>query len=58
MRISTVKLVLSFWANAKLKDITCIVNHHFHLPRRFYSVNKGYSIVFQLHMINNFVSIK
>ena len=43
MRISTVKLVISFCANAKFKDITCIVNHHyhsFHVPQRFYSVNK------------------
>ena len=54
MRISTVKLVISFCANAKFKDITCIVNHHYHIchmPRRFYSVNESWSIVFQLHMI-------
>ena len=38
MRISTVKLVFSFCANAKFKDITCIVNHHyyvFQVPHRF-----------------------
>ena len=37
MRTSTVKLVFSFCANAKFKDIACIVNHHyhvFHMPRR------------------------
>ena len=42
-RISTVKLVFSFCANAKFKDIACIVNHHyhiFHVPRQFYSVNR------------------
>jgi len=50
------KLVFSFSANAKFKDITCIVNHHyhvFHMPRRFYSVSC--SIVFQLHMIPDYV---
>jgi len=57
MRISTVKLVFSFCANAKFKDITCIVNHHFLVPRRFYIVNKSCSIVVQLHMIPNYVSI-
>ena len=31
MHISTVKLVFSFCANAKFKDITCIVNHHYHV---------------------------
>jgi len=38
MRISTLKLVFSACANAKLKDITCFVNHHyhvFHVSRRF-----------------------
>jgi len=65
MRISiafdlVVKLVFSFCANAKFKDIACIVNHHyhvFHVPRRFYSVNKSCSIIFQLHMIPDYVSI-
>jgi len=54
MCISTVKLVFSFCANAKFKDITYIINHHyhiFHVPRRFYSVNKSCSTIFQLHMI-------
>ena len=39
-RISTVKLVFSFCANAKFKEITCIVNLHYHVfdvPQRFYS---------------------
>ena len=34
--------LFSFWANAKFKDITGIVNHHyhvFHMPQLFYSVN-------------------
>ena len=60
MRISTVKLVISFSANAKFKDIPCIVNHHyhiFHVLRRFYCVNKSCSIVFQLQMIPDYVSI-
>jgi len=60
MRISTVKLVISFCAYAKFKDIACIVNHHyhvFHVPRLFYSVNKSCSIVFQLHMIPDYISI-
>ena len=51
--MSSVKLVFSFCANAKFKDITCIINHHyqvFQVLRRFYSVNKSCSIVFQLHM--------
>ena len=59
-RISTVKLVFSCCANAKFKDITCIVNHHyhvFHVPWRFYSKSKSCSIVFQLHMITDYVSI-
>ena len=54
------KLVFSFCANAKFKDIACIVNHHYHVshvPRRFYSVNKSCPIVFQLHMIPDYVSI-
>ena len=57
---ATVKLVFSFCANAKFKDITCIVNHHyhvFHVPRRFHSVNNSCSIVFQLHMNPDYVSI-
>ena len=29
MRTSTVKLVFSFCAYAKFKDIACIVNHHY-----------------------------
>jgi len=47
--MSTVKLLF--------KDIACIVNHHyhvFHVPRRFYSVNKSCSIVFQLHVIPHY----
>jgi len=43
-----------------LKDIACIVNdlyHIFHVPRRFYSINKSCSIVFQLHIIPDYVSI-
>ena len=43
-----------------LMHIACIVNHHyhvFHVPRRFYSVNKSCSIVFSLHMIPDYVSI-
>ena len=46
MPISTVKLVISFCANAKFKDIACIVNHHyhiFHVPQQFYIVNKSCS---------------
>jgi len=42
--LSPVKLVFSVCANAKFKDIACIVNHHyhiFHVPRQFYSVNKS-----------------
>ena len=38
MGTSTVKLVCVFCANAKFKDIACIVNHHyhvFHVPGRF-----------------------
>ena len=56
-RFEVVNLVLSFCA--KFKDIACTVNlHHiFHVPRRFYSVNKSCSIVFQLHMIPDYVSI-
>ena len=60
MRTSTVKFVFSFCANAKFKDIACIVNHHyhvFHVPRRFYSVNKSCLTVFQLHMIPDYISI-
>ena len=60
MRISTVKLVFSFCANAKFKDIACIVNHYHHIflvPWRFYSTNKSCSIVFQLHLITDYVSI-
>ena len=60
MRISTVKLVFSFCANAKFNDIACIVAHHyhvFHVPRRFYSVNKSCSIIFQLHMITELYCI-
>ena len=48
------KACVFFCANAKFKDIACIVNHHyhiFHVPRRFYSVNKSCSTIFQLHMI-------
>ena len=47
--LHVVKLVFSFCAKAKFKDITCIVYHHyhvFHVPRPFYSVNKSCSIVF------------
>ena len=60
MRTSTAKLMFSFCANAKFKDIAWIVNHHyhiFHVPRWFYSVNKSCSTVFQLHMIIDYVSI-
>ena len=60
MRTSTVKLVFSFCANAKFKVIACIVNHHYHVflvPQQFYSVNKSCSIVYQLHMITDYVSI-
>ena len=60
MRTSTVKLVFSFCANAKFKDIACIVSHHyhvFHVPRWFYSVNKSCSTVFQLHMISDYINI-
>ena len=60
MRTSTVKLMFSFCANAKFKDIACIGNHHdhvFHVPWQFYSVNKSCSILFQLHMITDFISI-
>jgi len=52
------KALFSFCANARLKDIVVIVNHHyhiFHVPRQFYSVNKSYSIVFQLHMLPGYV---
>ena len=45
--MSSVKLVFSFCANAKFKDITCIITHHyhvFHVLRWFYSVNKSCSI--------------
>ena len=31
MRTSTVKLVFSFCANAKFKDIACLFNHHYHV---------------------------
>jgi len=55
------KLLLSLcFLFAKFKDIACIVNHHyhvFHVMRRFYSVNKSCSIVFQLHIITDYVSI-
>jgi len=60
MRTSIVKLVFSFFANAKFNDITCIVNHHyhvFHVSQPFYSVNKSCSIIFYLHMIPDYVSI-
>ena len=53
-------LVFSFCANAKFKDIACIGNHHdhvFHVPWQFYSVNKSCSILFQLHMITDYISI-
>jgi len=53
-------LVFSFCANAKFKDIVCIINHHyhvFHVPWQFYSFNKSCSIVFQIHMIPDYVSI-
>jgi len=43
-----------------LMHIACIVNHHFHVfhvARRFYSVNKCCSSVFQLHMITDYVRI-
>ena len=46
--------------NAKFKDIACIVNHHyhvFHVSRQFYIVNNSCSIVFQLHMIPDYVRI-
>jgi len=59
-QFSTVKLVISFCANAKFKDIACIVIHHyhvFHVPRQFYIVNNSCSIVFQLHMIPDYASI-
>ena len=42
--LSPVKLVFSVCANAKFKDIACIVKHHyhvFHVPRQFYSINKS-----------------
>ena len=42
--LQIVKLLFSFCANAKYRDIACIVEHHyhvFHVPRRFYSVNKS-----------------
>ena len=56
--LQAVKLV--YFLCAKFNDIACIVNHHyhvFHLPRQFYSVNKSCWIVFQLHMIPDYVSI-
>ena len=52
--------MFSFYASAKFKNIACIVNHHyqvFHVPQRFYSVNKSCSIIFQLHTIPDYVSI-
>ena len=58
--LQVVKLVFSFCTNAKFEDIAGIVNHHYHIfqvPRRFYSVNKSCSIVFQLHMITDYVNI-
>ena len=42
-------MLFSLCANAKFKDITCIVNHQyhvFHVPQQFYSVNKSCSIIF------------
>ena len=56
--LQVVKLVFSFCA--KFKDIACIVNHHYHVShvqRQFYIVNKSCSIVCQLHMIPDYVSI-
>ena len=48
----------SFCANVKFKDITGIVNYHyhvFHAPQWFYSANKSCSIVFQLYMIPDYM---
>ena len=50
--LQVVNLEFSFCANAKFKGIASIVNHHynvFHVPRRFYSVNKSCSIVLITH---------
>jgi len=43
-----------------LKTSHALFNHHyhvFHMPRQFYIVNNISSIIFQLHMIPDYVSI-
>jgi len=47
------------WTIAEHMDnqVSSHIYNVFHVLRRFYSVNKNCSIVFQLHMITDYVSI-
>ena len=58
--LMVVKLLFSYCANAKFKDIACIVNHHyhvFHVPMAVLFCKQKLLNRLYLHMIPDYVSV-